>query len=476
MSSPKNNATPLIEVPSAPPPPPAATASSSAPPATRTTHDTDSTKVNVPAYSPSNNDSDHHHYPPASSTGYHRVTGDDVPAGHVAVPGSTSAPPAYGSAAAPSQVNLTTVRLQFGLVLILGFVLALVMNYRNIDWLFKWVITKDFESCIIGPSPDDWLQCLGAQGVYRVSFTLFTFFLVHYLVSHRQNLCMEPQSRIEFNHSKLFWKLIIAVGFLFLCFVIPNSFFVFYAWLSFVLSILFLVGQLLVLIEFAYAWAEDWSQREDQRYAKALLGLTILMIIGAITIVGLGFSFYGFNSSCGGNQAALSLTLIAGIFYLLLSVHIGKGTIVPAAVVFIYTAWTCFSALNSDSPPECQKYQVEGVGQLVFSAIFTAASLVISTLSAATSRDAFNTTEMAETGLEADSLLLQHFHLMMMLASSYLCMLVTNWTIVGDSAMASIWGSRNQASLGAKLGSEALCVVLFLFTLAAPLICKNREF
>jgi len=102
--------------------------------------------------------------------------------------------------------------------------------------------------------------------------------------------------------------------------------------------------------------------------------------------------------------------------------------------------------------------------------------VIVSTLSAATSRDALHTTDMTETGLDADCLLLQHFHGMMMLASAYLSMLVTNWTIVGDTNMANIYGNRNQASLGAKLGSEALCCVLFIVTLVAPMICKNRQF
>lgn len=478
MSSGKDNSnkTPLIEVPTHVPSAAPSSSSSTATTAPRTTNDTsdsannsNNSKIAVP---------DHFAAPSAPTTGYHRVTDAGAPppppggGGSIDVP-----PPAYGSEAAPSLVNLTRVRLQFGGVLILGVILCLVLNYHGITWLFKWEIEKEMAlNCAIGDAGDALSDCLGAQGVYRVSFTLFVFFLVHYIMSHRQNLCLEPTSRIEFNHSYIVWKLGGAVGFLALCFVIPNSFFVFFAWLSFVLSILFLIGQLLVLIEFAYSWAEDWSQREDQRYPRALLACTILMVIGAIVIISLGFKFYGASSECGGNQAALTLTLIAGIFYLVLSVHIGKGTIVPAAVVFIYTAWTCFSALSSDSPPECQQFQVTGIGQLVFSAVFTAASLVVSTLSAATSRDAFNTTDMEETGVEADALLLQHFHLMMMLASSYLSMLITNWTIVGDSSMASIYGNRNQASYAAKLGSDGLCVVLFIITLAAPLICKNREF
>jgi serine incorporator 1/3 len=459
---PSNEDKPLVPVPSSVPETKTTTGGGRTAADTTTANHHDSGKISVP-------DSVH-----SPTTNYTRLD-DDMPSHHnneVSVP-----PPAYGSEAAPSQINLTTVRLNFGLVLLLGFVLCLLMNYHIVTWILKWVVEKEMaDSCAIGDSADALSECLGAQGVYRVSFTLFMFFLIHYLMSHHHNLCMEPKSRIEFNHGHILIKIVIAIAFLFLTFVIPNSFFVFYAWLAFVLSIFFLIGQLLVLIEFAYSWAEDWSQREDTRYGKALLFLTVLMIIGAIVIVSIGFKFFGSNSDCSGNQAALSLTLIAGLFYLALSVQIGKGTIVPAAVVFIYTAWTCFSALSSDSPPGCAAFTTSGALQLILSGVFTAASLIVSTLSAATSHDAFTTTDIEETGLEKDAILLQHFHLMMMLASAYLSMLVTNFTIVGSSSMASIYGDRNSASLAAKLSSEGLCVILFLISLAAPYCCKNREF
>ena len=457
MSSAK---TPLVQVPAALPsnaPPPSASAA-----APRTASSTEmeysaSHSVAVPAAAPHGG-------------------GHDA---HLLASAGTAVPPAYGSAAAPpAAMSMTRIRITFGLFLLFGFVASLLLQFQTVMWIFKWVIEKGMaESCAIKTGLPGLYQCMAAQGVYRVSFALFVFFLLHYMLSHRQNLCLEPESRVALNQGYFIIKLVLLVGFMLLCFIIPNEFFVFYAWLCFALSIIYLIAQLLVLIEFAYAWSEDWSSREDDRYQKGLLACTVGMIVGSIVLLSLCFKWFGYQSECGGNQAAIALTLIAGLFYLAVSVQAGKGAIVPASVVFIYTSWTCFCAISSSGDEACQGTIGASTNtQLVLSSVFTAVSLIVSTLSAATSRDAFSLDDMTETGAEGDAMMMSHFHGIMVLASAYLAMLVTNWTIVGSTSMASIYGVANHASLGAKLGSEALCVVLFLTTLIAPYCCKGREF
>lgn len=407
--------------------------------------------------------------------------GIQVPTASQIAYGAVPAPPAYGSEAAPSLLSMNQLRAKFGMFLLGGFVLSILLQFNAVQWILKWVVERQIDSnCAIGVSPDDRSQCMGAQGVYRVSFALFIFFFAHYLASHRQNLCMASEDKITFNQNYFLVKCILLIAVTLICFVIPNSFFVVWAWFAFVLSIFFLVAQILVLIEFAFAWSEDWNKKAeelgDSRYRTGLLVSSIVMIIGAIVIISLGFVWFGHSSECGGNQAALCLTLIAGIFSLALSLKVGRGTIVPAAVVFIYTAWTCFSALSGSSQGPCRGVDPGSTSQLVLSAVFTAASLILSTLSAATSRDAFECTDMELTGADADASLLQHFQGVCTLAAAYLSMLVTNWTIVGDNSMASIYGNKNNASLAAKLGSEGLCVVLFFITLIAPMCCKNRSY
>ena len=60
----------------------------------------------------------------------------------------------------------------------------------------------------------------------------------------------------------------------------------------------------------------------------------------------------------------------------------------------------------------------------------------------------------------------------MSLASFYLAMLLTNWAVLDVSNAAGV----GTASMWIKFVSQWLTVVLFLWTLLAPLCCKDREF
>jgi len=65
----------------------------------------------------------------------------------------------------------------------------------------------------------------------------------------------------------------------------------------------------------------------------------------------------------------------------------------------------------------------------------------------------------------------------MMLGSCYLAMLLTNWTVVGSSSMETMQPNDNsQGPFWAKLSSEFVCILLYVWTLIAPLLCRDREF
>jgi len=70
-----------------------------------------------------------------------------------------------------------------------------------------------------------------------------------------------------------------------------------------------------------------------------------------------------------------------------------------------------------------------------------------------------------------------YFHFTFLLASMYLAMILTNWDVGAgidsadqlsiDSSIVSVW---------VKIGSEWLCMLLYLWSLVAPIVLKNRDF
>jgi hypothetical protein len=365
-----------------------------------------------------------------------------------------------------AEMSVRRCRLTYALILIIAFVLGIVMKHELFEWIAKWAIKTDACSSY---------TCIGSQCCYRISFTAALFFFIHWVVSSPWNLCLSASGRVKFNQMGIFWKLLSVIPLFFLSFVIPNGFFVTWAWLCLVVSVLFLVAQLIVLLDFTYEWSDDWASREEDQYANGLMVCTVVMFIGAITFVALSFVYFG-KGHCQLNQAMTSIALVCGFLYTGLSVVAPRGSLLPSATVFLYTAYTCFSALMM-TPGECNTLHSSGTLTLVISTVFSGLSLAYMTVSAGTSRSAFQIeANEDETVEEAEASSFSFFHVIMMMGSCYLAMLLTNWTIVGSDSMATIDPNSDNAPMWAKLTSMFVCILLYVWTLVAPMIFRDRDF
>ena len=367
-----------------------------------------------------------------------------------------------------AQVSVNRVRITYGAVLVGGFILCLICKYVSVfQWLTKWQIERS-GNCTSH-------ECMGVQGIYRVSFALWLFFFIHWLATSPWNLCLEPQQRINFNRQGFFCKLIGLIPLVIVSFAIPNDFFVFYAWVTLIVSVIFLVGQLIILLEFSYSWSDDWATRDDPKYMKGLLVCTVVLTIVAIVFIGLSYHWFGRAKECGLQQGIITVTLLSGLISFPLSTFLTHGSVLPSAVVLAYTTYTQFSALSQLPPGICNAIGSDSFISLIVGTVFSGCALVYASVTAATSRTAFQTEEKDETVEEAEAATFSFFHVQMMLGSAYLAMLLTNWTILGSSHMATLQGG-SVAPLWAKFASEILCIILYAWTLLAPILCREREF
>jgi len=286
---------------------------------------------------------------------------------------------------------------------------------------------------------------------------------------------MSSQQRIGFNSGHKLIRVIAFILLLIISFVIPNNFFVVYAWICLVLSVFFLVVQLILLLDFSYSWNEAWSTKEETKYKVGLIASVVILFGLALTITGLMYKWFG-SSSCQTGQALVSTTLLSAILYTVGSVFARGGSILPAGVVFLYTAWTCYSALQSGVPEgSCNTITSSSTTQLIIGSTISMFSLVIASINAATSRDAFQLEKPQETEEEAEAGTYTFFHLMMLFGSGYLAMLLTSWSVAGSSSESNL--TTFDSGLGpmwAKFSSELLCIALYFWTLIAPYACPNR--
>jgi hypothetical protein len=67
------------------------------------------------------------------------------------------------------------------------------------------------------------------------------------------------------------------------------------------------------------------------------------------------------------------------------------------------------------------------------------------------------------------------FHLIFALASMYMAMLLTNWELSGSAA--DMWKiDKGLVSMWVKIGSKWFCELLYIWTVVAPAVLRNRDF
>lgn len=199
---------------------------------------------------------------------------------------------------------------------------------------------------------DDW--CHGNESVYRVSFGVVIFF----------GICMIVAPVCDAFHSGMWGvKCILLPATIFAAYMIPAPFYYQYEEVSRVASSLFLLLQVLILIEFAYdshEWlvtkADDADEGQEpgmcsNGYRVLYISLCVLFTLGSV--ISCCFMYHYF--SCGAGPASVSVTLLGVIIFSIVSVsEWGRGLLV-GSVVSAYITWLEFSAMTS-MPQECNPF------------------------------------------------------------------------------------------------------------------------
>ena len=198
-------------------------------------------------------------------------------------------------------------------------------------------------------------------------------------------------------------KVLIWLVLVFLTFLIPNQFFIFYSsYISIPGATVFILIGLILLVDFAHSWSESclekWEKNPESNLWKyILIGSTFGLFAVAITLIGIQFGFFA-GSGCGLNQFFISFNLILSIIVTVISVNPAvqevnpKSGLAQSGMVVAYTAYLVTSAIaNHDDEKgggSCNPLQERAAsarnGMIVLGAIFTFLAIAYSTSRAAT--------------------------------------------------------------------------------------------
>ncbi|KAM5247270.1 serine incorporator 2 [Ctenodactylus gundi] len=427
----------------------------------------------------------------------------------------------------PSSRNSTVSRLVFTCFLFLGMLVSIIMLSPGVEsQLYKlpWVCEVESPTPGILQGHIDCGSLLGFRAVYRMCFATAAFFFLFALLMICVRSSRDPRAAIQ--NGFWFFKFLILVGITVGAFYIPDgSFSNIWFYFGVVGSFLFILIQLLLLIDFAHSWNQVWLGKAEEHDSRAwyagLFFFTLVFYTLSVTAVVLLFVYYTQPSACYEGKVFVSLNLVfcvcVSIVAVLPKVQEAQPNsgLLQASVVTLYTMFVTWTALSNVPDQKCNPHLLtylsnetivagpEGyetqwwdAPSIVGLIIFILCTLFISVRSSDHRQvNSLMQTEECSTVLEATQQQQQQqgvpcegrvfdneqdgvtysysfFHFCLVLASLHIMMTLTNWYRPGDMhKMISTW-----TAVWVKICASWAGLFLYLWTLVAPVLLPNRDF
>ncbi|KAL4624362.1 serine incorporator 3-like, partial [Arapaima gigas] len=475
---------------------------------------------------------------------------------------ATQVPCLCGSAACvlcrccPNSRNSTVTRIAYALLLLIGTIVACIMLLPGIEHQLKKARAGipgfcEGQAGSSLPGIQGNVSCeifVGYKAVYRVCFAMALFFLFFFLLMLNVKNSRDPRAAL--HNGFWFFKVAAIIGIAVGAFYIPDSPFTRFWFITGISgAFLFIVIQLIFLVDFAHSWNESWSVRMEEGNSRgwyaALLSVTILCYGLSLVAVVLLYVFYTRPETCHLNKFFISFNMllcimvsITSILHKVQEVQRRSG-LLQSSIITLYTMYLTWSAITNEPERKCNPglfsifqqvaattlapvtpenhtavvivdveepvpsapylpwWDPQSITGLVifilcilYSSIRSSSTSQVSKLTLALNdtvilddRSAASTPEEAEEGRglrrvednEKDAVQYNYsfFHLMLFLASLYIMMTLTSWYSpdADYNTMTSKW-----PAVWVKMASSWVCLLLYGWTLVAPLVLTNRQF
>ncbi|XP_063695973.1 serine incorporator 1 isoform X1 [Culicoides brevitarsis] len=423
--------------------------------------------------------------------------------------------------ACPSCRNSTSSRLMYAIMLIVTAVLgAIALTPGLADFLRKVPFCANSTSVAKYAVPDvDCTYAIGYMAVYRLCFALVCFFMCMSIITIGVRSSRDPRAPIQNG----FWglKYLIVGGITIGAMFIPQeNFGTAWMWIGMLGGLGFILVQLVLIVDFAHNWAEAWvtnyEETESRGWWCALLSATGIQYVVSFTGIVLLFVYYTKSEACGLNKFFISFNMLLCIAVSILSVlnpiqeRLPKSGLLQSSCVTLYTMYLTWSAIANNPDHNCnpgmipihdQNTRVTFDKTAIVGLCIWMACIFYSSLRSASQAARIVTSDSSEMKVLTENLgsgdaesggrsgsanekvwdneedgvaySWSIFHFIFALATLYVMMTLTNW-YQPNSTLETL--NSNAASMWVKIISSWLCVLIYGWSLVAPIVLSDREF
>ncbi|KAH0619115.1 hypothetical protein JD844_018801 [Phrynosoma platyrhinos] len=256
----------------------------------------------------------------------------------------------------PNSRNSTVTRLIYAFLLLLSTLVACIMLAPGMEKQLKKVpgFCDGFVDCE---------ALVGYRAVYRISFAMAMFFCLFALLMIKVKSSKDPRAAV--HNGFWFFKIAAIVGIMVGAFYIPEgpfttALFVFGSFCAF----LFILIQLVLLVDFAHSWNESWVERMEEGNSRcwyaALLSCTSLNYALSFIAIVLFYVFYTKPEGCIENKLSHLL------HYLKLSQqeHQPHSGLLQSSVITLYTMYLTWSAMSNEPDRHCNPSLLNIISQI----------------------------------------------------------------------------------------------------------------
>ncbi|KAB5564861.1 hypothetical protein DKX38_004915 [Salix brachista] len=239
----------------------------------------------------------------------------------------------------------------------------------------------------------------------------------------------------------------------------------------------FLVLQLVSVIEFITWWNNYWMPDEQKKQSCSLgLFMSTVFYVASVCGIVVMYAFYGRKIECSLNIFFITWTAILLIVMMAMSLHskVNRG-LLSSGIMASYLVFLCWSAIRSEPTSDsCNKQKANGNSDwtTILSFLFAIGAIVMATFSTGIDSQSFQFRK--DNVQEEDDIPYDYgfFHLVFAFGAMYFGMLFISWNLNNSARKWSI--DVGWASTWVKIVNEWFAATIYSWKLISPTVRQTK--